>query len=184
MNMESTLERQPIGPEGDQWPELLDRGFRGLLADLVSLARRAIDSLADELLRQPEADRQTIDAESPKPAIAQQAAAPPKPVKQCKPRTPKPERLLTVRPRECRLYVGKIPRGLSRVEREVVGVLDHFGYMNRTELQRDTGCCYLAVTRAAIALCQRGIAECDDAYRTNFRLIDPVPAGVQCEADD
>ena len=161
-----------------------DRGFGGLLADLVSLGRRAIDSLADELIRRREADRsKAIEAESPKPIAAPQAPMLPV-VKQRKPRARKPERKFISRPRECRLYAGKTPRGLGRVECAVVKSLDRYGFMNRTDLKRDTGCCYRAVTRAALALCVRGIAECDTAYQTCFRLIEPIPAGVQCEADD
>jgi hypothetical protein len=183
MMTNSTPERSPAAaPDDDRdWPALIDRGVHGLLADLVSLARRAIDTLADELIRRREADRsKAIDNPAPVPVVNAQ----PKPVKQRKPRTPKPERKFISRPRECRLYVGKMPRGLSRVECAVVKSLDRYGFMNRTELQRDTGCCYRAVSNAAFNLCQRRIAECDTAYQTCFRLIDPVPAGVQCEADD
>ena len=143
--MNSTLESPPpAGPEADRpWQAAIEADFRGLLADIVKHARRAIDSLADELIRQREADRsKAIDSPAPVPVVNAQ----PKPVKPRQPRTPKPPRVLTVRPRECRLYCGKRPSGLSPVEREVVKALDEFGYMNRGELQRMTGCCYKAIT--------------------------------------
>jgi hypothetical protein len=96
------------------------------------------------------------------------------------PRTRKPT-TAEQQPRAERLYWQARPRGLDRCEWATLEALDRHGLpMTRAEIARAIGSSAKSVNRAVLNLCDHVIVEHDGRARRRYRVVRPMPAGLDC----